>query len=252
MTVVYHLEERGASTSLYHLLIYVIGGLYTIPNPDYPVTVYIDTHPGPITKYIDEAFAILSDTYQLVKTLPAGKCISIYGEPCEKDGISDNPCMVFPFVRNLFLTRVTLDPMQPRRFFIGRKRSFTTGNTCNLILNRTVLNEQHFIERLKQLNIDCIYLEDYSLEDKVRLFHSAELVVSTNSSGLTGVVWCKRSAVVVEIVPGRPQTTQGSHYHRICSVLGINYKKYTDIVTDENDNFTIEDNDDIYEYLRLV
>lgn len=247
---IYHLQDRGGYRCLYHLIVFNLGGLYLLPES----YIYIENKDGPTSKCIDEAFFILRDKFTLIKSLPEGSApIPIFGETCEKDGVSDNPLVIFPFLRQLFLTRITPDTVQrPKRFFIGRKNSFTRKYIHEERMLRTILNEEHFIKKLKDLNIETIYLEDYTFDNKIHLFNGAELILSTNSSALTFALWCNKNATIIELTNSSPQTAIGTHYQILCNTLGIKYFKYTNTLCDNNDNFVINDDDDIYEYLTIL
>jgi len=241
---IYHLQYRGGEKSLYHLIVLNLGGLYLLPES----YIYMENKDGPVSKCVDEAFFILRDKFTLIRTLPEGSDpIPIFGETCEKDGVSDNPHVIFPFLRELFLTRVAPDTVErPKRFFIGRKNSFKSRNTHLDMMERCILNEDHFIKRLKDYNIETIYLEDYTLDNKIRLFNAAELIISTNSSALTCALWCNKNATIIELANVSPHTVNGKHFQVLCNALGIKYFRYKDIVCDENDNFVINDDDDLY------
>ena len=255
---IYHLEERGGSIFLAHLIVLVVGGLCHIPqDAQYPIKLFINRRDGPMTKanMFEQIFDIINDKYILLKELPKDEeytIIPMYGESCEKNGVSDNAHLVFPFLRELFFSRINLEYRNtPRRFFIGRKRSFKLDNAGHTVVQRCIMNEERFSEKLKELNIETIYLEDYIFEDKIRLFNAADLIISTNSSSLSCAIWCNK-ATVIEIINNRPNTVLGTHYKILCNVLNIKYVNYTDIVCDEYDNFIIEDHDNIYEFLSLL
>lgn len=251
---IYKLHDRGGHLSLYHLIVLNLGGLYDIPeSAKFPVIIYIENTGGPMAKIFDQVFHIIGDKYTLIKQLPVGEeyeIVPIFGETTLTNNVSDHPDVIYPFLRELFLSRISLGTTNmPKRFFIGRKQTFVTRNTYLTSPQRSILNEEVFIENLKKYNIDCIYLEDYTFEDKIRLFNAAELIISTNSSALTCLLWCNTSVKVIEISHNVMQTVIGLHYRLICKILGLRYIKYNNIEPDENDNFTVEDHSDIYEYL---
>jgi hypothetical protein len=255
---IYHLAECKGSLFFGHLIIYIVGGLYHIPqDAQYPIKVFIDKQDGPMTKanMFEQIFDIISDKYILLKELPKDEeytIIPMRGETCEKDGVSDNPHLIFPFLRELFLSRINLEYRNtPKRFFIGRKSSFKTGNTGNTFVQRCILNEERFSEKLKEFNIETIYLEDYTFENKIRLFNEADLVLSTYSSALACAIWCKKTGTVIEMMPNRPNTVIGTHNKILCNSINIKYFKFYSVDADEHDNFIIEDDNDIYEFLSL-
>jgi hypothetical protein len=278
---IFLLEHRGGWWSLYHFLVYNLGGLYYIEHGDYhirhndsvklndtrvvskpstpliyPLTICLQRGTGPMDAIINEAFHMIRDRYTFIDTLPSGdqyEIISIYGEPCNLNSASNNPTNVFPFLRNLCLSRITMQPTSlkfPTRFFIGRKQSLKNKNTYHTNVVRTILNEYVFVNRLKEYKISCIYLEDYSFPEKIQLFNQAHLILSTNSSALTCLMWCTPSTHVIEILNKPINCGKGNHYKLICDTLGISYQRFSSINDDANGNFTIEDNSIIYNLLH--
>ena len=283
--ILYYLEGRGGHLSLYHFIILNLGGLYYIDKEDYtryandggklndtrvvystttkltyPIKIYIEKGNGPVSNTFNEAFELIKDTYILLNTIPDGEqyeIVSIYGEPVFLNTASNNPSNVFPFLRSLFLSRIDFTKniesiCGKKRFFIGRKRSIGTNTTYHTHAIRTLMNEKVFVENLKKFNICCIYLEDYTFEEKIRLFNSAELIISTNSSALTCLLWCNLDVKVIELINKAVGCGRGEHYKLICDTLGLKYYKYSDIHDDMNGNFTIENDSNIYNYIQRI
>ena len=277
---IYLLEHRGGYWSLYHFFIYNLGGLYYINNKQfnirhtdsikindnrlvnkpsnmtYPITICLEKQKGPMINIIKETFEILKDRYIFIDKLPSDKeyeIVSIYGEPCFLNTASNNPTNVFPFLRELFLSRVdTTKYENSKRFFIGRKKSLITKNTYHKTTIRTLLNEQEFIKKLKTFNITCIYLEDLSVEEKIKLFNNAELIIGTNSSALTCLLWCNINVKIIEILNKPICCGKGDHYKLISNTLNLKYYRYSDIDDDKNGNFIIKNDSKIYDFIKLI
>jgi hypothetical protein len=236
-----------------------------VENPtgeiEYPITIYMDLCDSRlntcIAPVIKEAFDLISDKYTFIDTLPTGdkyELVSIYGEPCNINGASDNYSNIFPFLRELFLNKIdtTRNSENYKRIFIGRKNSFFTNNAGHSNPIRVVVNEEEFIERLSEYGIRCIYLEEYSFEEKLNIFNSAELIISTNSSALTCLLWCNINVKVIEIINKPVHCGNGNHFSLICNTLGLNYHRYSNIKDDENGNFIINNDDDIYKLIETL
>lgn len=89
---------------------------------------------------------------------------------------------------------------------------------------RHTLNENKLFEMLESLGYKLIYMEDYSLEEQIVLFHSAEKIISPNGSGLTNLVFCKPDRTsVLDIFPSIRLETL---YMEISEVKKIKYYEY--------------------------
>ncbi len=257
MNPVFFLEDRLGSTVLYHFIVLNLGGLYYIEqylknnNLSYPLDIYIDSN-GILKKVIKDAFYILRDKFILLDTLPTDRTIvNIYGESCSTNHICDNPTIIFPYLRELFLSRIVNTTTNlPKRVFIGRRLSNTNNATVHNITIRSVINEEHFISKLKDYNIDAIYLEQLNFIDKVLLFMNAELIISTNSSALTCLLWCNTNVKIIEIINNPVRNGEGLHYKLLSDTLGLKYYRFSDINDDSNGNFIIEDNSKIYNLIE--
>jgi hypothetical protein len=259
MSPVFFLEDRLGAKVLYHFIVLNLGGLYYIEdyiknnNLSYPVDIYIDTN-GILNKVIKDAFYILRDKFILLNNLPKDRTIiNIYGESCSKNDMCDNPNIIFPYLRDLFISRIkNANTNLPKKFFIARNQSLKNHATVHNITIRSVLNEDHFINKLKSYNIDYIYLERLDFIDKILLFMNAELIISTNSSALTCLLWCNTNIKVIEIINKPIHNSLGLHYKLLCNTLGLNYYRYSNINDDYNGNFTIEDDSDIYNLIESI
>jgi len=279
---IFYLKWRGGEMSLYHFIVLNLGGLYYITNglyditgsdsvelndarivdkptnkPTYPITICIEKKPGPISsKVFDEAFDMIKDNFHFIHSLPTGdeyEIVTILGEDCKINTASDNPTNVFPYLRNLFLNKITPQKNCKKRYFIGRKHSITNNNgTFHKIHNRTILNEEEFVSNLKKYNIECIYLENYFFKEKIELFNSAELIIGTNSSALTCLLWCNTDVKVIEILNQGYQCGNGCHYKLMCDTLGLKYYRYSNINEDNYGNFSIDNNSDIYQFIENI
>ena len=259
MDPVFFLEDRGGSTILYHFIVLNMGGLYYIEeyirnnNMQYPVDIYINSN-GILNKVIKDAFYILRDKFTLLDTLPDNRnIINIYGESCSINAMCDNPTIIFPYLRELFLSRITsVSTNLPKRFFIGRKQSQLNNATSHNLTIRSVINEDAFINKLKDYNVDTIYLEKLDFIDKLLLFINAELIISTNSSALTCLLWCNTKVKIIEIINKPIYNALGLHFKLICNTLGLDYYRFSEINDDSEGNFVIEDNSELYNLIQHI
>ena len=93
------------------------------------------------------------------------------------------------FLRKLFLSG---DNTSPRRMLYITRRDANT---------RRLLNEMALIERLTRYSFEVVELASLSVAEQARLFASARLVVAPHGAGLTNIVFCEKSAAVIEFMP---------------------------------------------------
>ena len=170
---IFYLEGRGGMY-LYHFFVYNLGGLFYIINNifnkrgptnssvlldtnskivDSPsnYTMPIKIHMKNILPFQREAFEIIKDKFELIEDLnsiPDYEIVSIYGETCIHN-ICDNPQIIFPFLRQLFLKRLHYDVIPGKRIYITRKNSEIQHNG---VLKRFILNENEVIPFLQNKN----------------------------------------------------------------------------------------------------
>jgi len=207
---IFYLEGR-AGIFIFHFMVYNLGGLYYIMNEKYNVRGNPNTsvllediknknivnYPSnsikyPIKIYMKdiipfqrEAFEIIKDKFELVEELPKDKSyeiVSIYGEPTSNSVVCDNPDIIFPFLRNLFLEKMDYKIIPGKRIFITRNG---TQNGPHGKLKRTILNENELQPVFNKYNIEYVQLEKYSMHEKIKLFMESEVIVSSHSGSLT-------------------------------------------------------------------
>lgn len=259
---IFYLEGRGGMY-LYHFFIYNLGGLYYILNKNYscrnisnggsillenkdkivkyptteikfPIKIYMKN----ILPFQKEVFEIIKDKFELVDNLDLFEdyeIVSIFGETCNTK-LCDNPNIIFPFIRNLFLENMKYDIIPGKRIFITRKNSESYHSG---VLKRYILNENEIMEKLKEYNFEFIQLEDYSVYDKIKLFMQSETIISSHSGCLTLLLFANYKTNVIEILNKGTVGFYHNHYIDICNTLGLKYNRYTNIDEDRNGNFNL-------------
>ncbi|WP_247002209.1 glycosyltransferase family 61 protein [Halosolutus gelatinilyticus] len=100
-------------------------------------------------------------------------------------------------------------------------------------VERRVVNEDDVMDVLSQFGFSCYRLEERSLEQNVRLFADADVVVGPHGAGLTDVVFAD-DCILVELFGDKIKP----HYRELASTLGLSYEpmycraESTDIVVD--------------------
>jgi capsular polysaccharide biosynthesis protein len=99
------------------------------------------------------------------------------------------PKWVCDFLRQELLVKKHLKPLKgSERIYISRARA----------IRRKVINEQEVIERLAKHGFRTVLLERMSIEEQVRLFASAKVVIGPHGSGFTNMVFSNPGATMIE------------------------------------------------------
>jgi len=257
-TTIFYLEGRGGMY-LYHFFVYNLGGLYYILNKKYNIRVPntsvlledkskivnsptteiqfpIKIHMKNILPFHKEAFEIIKDHFELVEDLTNVsdyEIVSIYGETIPE---SDNHQTIYPFLRNLFISKINYNLIKNKRIFITRKNSELQHNGT---LKRFILNENELKNMLKKYDFDFIQLEDYTTHEKIKIFMESEIILSSHSGSLTFTLFANKNAKIIEILNKGTAGFHHNHYISICNILNLNYNRYSNITEDTNGNFDI-------------
>jgi hypothetical protein len=93
------------------------------------------------------------------------------------------------FLRNSFLNKATLTSSYPPLVYISRRDS----------LIRRVLNEDEVVALLEPYGFKTYTLSNLPFIEKVKLFASADVIVSAAGAGMVNTVFCKKNAKILEI-----------------------------------------------------
>ncbi|MCM2372209.1 glycosyltransferase family 61 protein [Aporhodopirellula aestuarii] len=84
-----------------------------------------------------------------------------------------------------------------RRIYVSRRHS----------KNRNLANEREVSKLLEGFDFETHFLEQYSIEKQIRLFHDAQIVVGLHGAGLTNMIFARPPLHVIEIRPNRCDRT---------------------------------------------
>ena len=107
---------------------------------------------------------------------------------------------------------------RPLEFYsqIGR----TSGN-----LRRSIPNINQLENSLE--NVVLIELEGMSLINQVNLFSNADIIIAQHGAALSNIVWCKRKAIIIEIIPNKKR--KKGHFRRLSKIICL---KYFEVIQD--------------------
>lgn len=117
----------------------------------------------------------------------------------------------FLFASNIFRNATIVTKTQKKKLFITRK----------LIRGRTIINIDEIISLLKEYEFDIVDSDDFSLNQQIDIFSSAEIIMGIHGAGLTNIIYrYPDNCTLIEIFP--PDMTP-THYYWLAKELGFNY-----------------------------
>ena len=122
---------------------------------------------------------------------------------------------------------------------LNGNKIFQTGR------RRQILNESELIDKLKIYNIESIFLEDYPVIEKIKLFSCAKIIISPNSSGMVFSMFLSdRKSSLVEINTISSQTSGGGRiWESLCESFNIPYYLYFTKQIDSAENMVMNISD---------
>jgi len=275
--VIFYIENRGRDW-IFHWMIYAIAGLRYIntnlsrngngcnwgslwasninTGKEQNIHLYDSSKVNPpfyicfknTEKFLDfqkETLDLIKDEFILIMEadIKADDIVVFnYGEK-----ILDNPYHIsldgYKFIKNLFLSKINIENSKHKnkKYYLSRSRSHlldANRNDSNA-RRRQISNEIELSEKLKELGIETIFLEDYQIKEKIDIFNNSDLIISPNSGGLTFTIFSTENTKIIEINVDNPN--QISHQYRDqCHALNVPYYKYTTQKLDSDDNMTID------------
>lgn len=208
------LDYRGNFIFM-HWFCFVISGLYDLIH-EKDLENPILFHTNVTEDFQRETFELLKPDFEYIENVEGYTIKNHHGAPlithCH---VADH---YYHFVRDLILVKNNLEVVIPfRRIYISRSKSHLLQ--CNGgAKKRQIINEEALIEKLKQEGFECIFLEDYNLRDKIKLFQESKIVVSPNGGAFTMCYFANKASTMVFI--RNPGTTE-TQYSHICEVLSI-------------------------------
>ncbi len=89
------------------------------------------------------------------------------------------------------LPRADSVPNAPKRLYVSRARA----------RGRQAINEAELVALLRRYHVETIYLEDFSLSQKISIAQNADLIIGAFGAGLTNIVFCRPGTRIIELVP---------------------------------------------------
>lgn len=151
------------------------------------------------------------------------KCLTAYetGRSMPEAGIV--------WLRDLFLAKVqAIAPIAPvdERKLIYTTRKGIASTEGGKVRQRFIDNEDEFLPGLVAMGFEVLQLEDYTIEQKIRLFASARMVISPQSASLVWSLFLNSSSEVIELFPDRGRDNEEAHYCYLARLGGCFWTRY--------------------------
>jgi len=107
--------------------------------------------------------------------------------------IENIPNWISVWLKKKFLDKKS-EKIFPKRIYIDRSDS-----NSNVKEHRSIINEKEIIEYLKKEKFELIQLSKLDLEDEIKIFNSAEIVVGLQGAGFTNLIWSNNKTKIIEL-----------------------------------------------------
>ena len=147
------------------------------------------------------------------------------------------------FVRNLFLENTNYLYDNNKYIYISRNKAITCKGSPSMgVTRRTILNENNlFNNYLSELGFKLIYLEDYNIEEKIKLFNTSSIIISPFGGALTFCIFANKKTNIIEIATKFRCPGFYEQWHHITRMLNIPYIRFHGQRRDNMDNMTVNE-----------
>lgn len=87
---------------------------------------------------------------------------------------------------------------------------------------RSISNIDYVKNKLKDFNINYVYLENYSIKEQLKLISNSDVLIGAHGSGLTWSIFMRPKSMLIELFPSEHMN---DNYVILCNITNINYVK---------------------------
>jgi hypothetical protein len=240
----YCLDDRASDSFLAHWFLITIGGLFDIYRPGSMVRLYLPwlnetENPGGLKSYHSETMELLKRDFEFVLRAPLynafESCLTWGGlDLFHNDRIMPEAGLVF--YRDIFRDKLTkiapFAPMDERNLYYITRKGAGNGSAVQsrqgMEKRRNVENEDDFLPQLVAIGFTVIQLEFFNVQEKIRLFASARMIVGPQSASFTFSAFMDERADLIEVMP---DVDHMFHYCYLTRVSRAYWQRYTHVKT---------------------
>ena len=235
---IYQLSEC-LQNIIMHWFLFTVSQLHSIPKgSNYYIRI--------TEEFQRDTLPLLEPEYQYVEHSLEDEIIKVETPILISDSyVSD---WYYTFVRDQILIKNTLESkVEPfRLLYISRNKVYTlnwreTLNSTNLD-TRCIENEKHLLDKIEPAGFKCIYLEDYPLLEKIKLFQEAKVIVGPSGGGFALNFFAHAKSQIIEI-----RADQRDQYTHVCEVLKIPIRVYRNVsvLSNGSNNFHLNNSTEL-------
>jgi len=237
--IVYQLPEYYQHIIM-HWFLFAMAGLYDIPKgSNYYIRI--------TEQFQHDTIPLFEPDYHYVTPGPEDEVIQIKGiDLIGGYYVSD---WYYHFVRNQVLINNGLeskvDPF--RLLYISRNKAHTLQWRKDLLPattfdTRCVEQERNLLDKIEPVGFECIYLEDYPLLEKIRLFQEAKVIVGPSGGGFALNFFAHSKTQIIEI-----RAACQDQYTHVCEVLKIPILVYRNVsvLSNGSNNFHLNNSTEL-------
>ncbi len=174
----------------FHFFFDVAARIHLLQQSGIPISKYITTSTQP---YQDELLNLLG--IPRMKRIESNERLHLRANQLFVPSYTGSfrgliPRWACNYLRSQLLEQRKVEPLQEyRRIYISRA----------LATHRKIVNEIEMLCLLSFYGFKPVFLELESVERKIQIFNSAEVVISPHGAGLTNLIFCKPGTKVLEI-----------------------------------------------------
>jgi len=216
---VYILANSG-NYILMHWFLFTMASLKDIDHVEKPIKF----HTYVSEDFQKETFELLKPDYQYIEDCSEYTKVEVPDVKISGPNLIDKK--YYPFVRNLILSRnptlVNTDELT-RIVYISRNRSHLLACNKTNLNRRHCVNEGIFKDHLIDMGIEFIFLEDYSLVEKIKLYQTSKVIIATGGAN-TMAFFANPKTKIIEVHAGWSDMDQ---YYHIGTILENPFIRYT-------------------------
>ena len=158
-------------------------------KPTLPIKICLYNQEHWLQDYHYQTLELLKDKIQLIKIEDLDKYKKKGYQIIHNYGSSTYASAAF--LRNLFINNKNYQFDINKKIYISRNKSSQCKDSPSYNINRRlILNEDNLYKELKKKGFERIYLEDYSVEEKIKIFNTSSIIISPFGGALTFICFC--------------------------------------------------------------
>ena len=251
---IYIIKDAG-NKIFFHWFIFIIGALEHISHLPKPIKFNTNV----TEEFQKESIKLLAPNYIYVEDYSTYNQIIISPVKLIVENLVADK--YYTFIRNVILLnnpKLINNNIPTRLVYISRNKSHTLE--CNSgYSRRQIRNEDILKQSLESIGVECIYLEDYTLLEKIEIYQTSKIIITPNGGANTMALFANKSTKIIEIHDQR--SIDENQYYLIGEKLGNPFIRYNNVTTvdyngklslpglNKNVNYIINDCTDLLNFI---